>query len=357
MAINLYIPSTQNFSGKSAVCIAFMHRLQSDGFKVGYLKPFSSVARAIVESSTDEDARYIQQTFKLEEPLETLAPVVLTKQQMEKILSGGGENDYRQAVKKATQTVDEGKDVVVMEGSNNFREGYIVNLSPPETVELVDAKVLTVVGYQDSLQVVDDALMAGVRMGERLVGVIVNNVPGNRMDYVNKQVKPYLQKQGVELLASLPHEHVLSSISVSEITEALDGELLCIDCGDELVENLMVSAMNVEHALNYFRRVTNKAVIVGGDRPDVQLAALETSTKALILTGNFRPNPMIEAKAEEQGVAIIISKYDTFTTVEKVEKFFGKTRFRQTEKIMLFEDILSKAIDFDKLYQAIGLKK
>jgi BioD-like phosphotransacetylase family protein len=198
--------------------------------------------------------------------------------------------------------------------------------------------------------------MAQVRMGERMVGVIINNVPNNRIDYLEKQVKPYLEKQGVAVMAVLPHEHVLSSITISEIVAALDGELICGDREDELVENLMVSAMNVERALNYFRRVTNKAVIVGGDRPDVQLAALETSTKALILTGNIRPNPMIEAKADERGVAIILSKYDTFTTVEKVEKFFGKTRFRQVEKVMLFEDILSKAMDFDKLYQAIGLK-
>lgn len=356
MAIKLYIPSTQNFSGKSAICIAFMHRLQKDGYKVGYLKPFSSAARVMAESTLDEDARFIQSAFKLAEPVQTLAPVVLTKQQMEQVLAED-DGDYRQLVKAAAETVAQGKDVVVMEGSNNFREGHIVNLSPAETVELLQAKVVTVVGYQDSLQVVDDALMARVRMGDRMVGVIVNNVPANRLDYIRDEVKPYLAKRGVELFAFLPHEQVLSSISISEIAVALNGELICGDCEDELVENLMVSAMNVEHALNYFRRVTNKAVIVGGDRPDIQLAALETSTKALILTGNIRPNPMIQAKAEEQGVAIILGRDDTFTTVEKVEKFFGKTRFRQIEKIMLFEDILSKALDFDKLYQAIGLTK
>jgi BioD-like phosphotransacetylase family protein len=332
-----------------------MHRLQKDGYQVGYLKPLSSAARVLAESSIDEDARFVQGAFKLTDTLETLAPVVLTQQQMEHILAEGS-GDLRQAVQEAAAKVAEGKDVVVMEGSNNFREGYIVNLSPLQTVELLDAKVVTVVGYQDDLQMVDDALMAKVRMGERMVGVIVNNVPQNRIDFIEKQAKPYLENQGVAVLAVLPHEHVLSSISISEIVAALGGELICGECEDELVEHLMVSAMNVERALNYFRRVTNKAVIVGGDRPDVQLAALETSTKALILTGNIRPNPMIEAKADERGVAIILSKYDTFTTVEKVEKFFGKTRFRQVEKMMLFEDILSKAMDFDQLYRAIGLK-
>jgi BioD-like phosphotransacetylase family protein len=355
MTVNLYIPSTQNFSGKSAICVSFMHRLQKDGYKVGYLKPLSSAARVLAESSIDEDARFVQGAFKLTDTVETLAPVVLTQQQMEKILAEGN-SDHRQAVKEAAAKVAEGKDVVVMEGSNNFREGYLVNLSPPQTVELLDAKVVTVVGYQDDLQLVDDALMAQVRMGERMVGVIVNNVPQNRIDFVEKQAKPYLEKQGVAVLAVLPHEHVLSSISISEIVAALEGELICRECEDELVEHLMVSAMNVERALNYFRRVTNKAVIVGGDRPDVQLAALETSTKALILTGNVRPNPMIEAKADERGAAIILSKYDTFTTVEKVEKFFGKTRFRQVEKMMMFEEILSNAMDFDQLYRAVGLK-
>jgi BioD-like phosphotransacetylase family protein len=355
MTVNLYIPSTQNFSGKSAICVSFMHRLQKDGYKVGYLKPLSSAARVLAESSIDEDARFVQGAFKLTDAVETLAPVVLTQQQMEKILAEGN-SDHRQAVKEAAAKVAEGKDVVVMEGSNNFREGYLVNLSPPQTVELLDAKVVTVVGYQDDLQLVDDALMAQVRMGERMVGVIVNNVPQNRIGFVEKQAKPYLEKQGVAVLAVLPHEHVLSSISISEIVGALEGELICRECEDELVEHLMVSAMNVERALNYFRRVTNKAVIVGGDRPDVQLAALETSTKALILTGNVRPNPMIEAKADERGAAIILSKYDTFTTVEKVEKFFGKTRFRQVEKMMMFEEILSNAMDFDQLYRAVGLK-
>jgi BioD-like phosphotransacetylase family protein len=40
----------------------------------------------------------------------------------------------------------------------------------------------------------------------------------------------------------------------------------------------MVGAMSAENALSYFRRKAHKVVITGGDRPDIQLAALETST-------------------------------------------------------------------------------
>ncbi|MBI1882347.1 MAG: phosphotransacetylase family protein [Chloroflexi bacterium] len=356
MTINLYITSTQNFSGKSAVCATFMHRMRKDGYRVGYLKPFSSAARVLAESSIDEDARFIKETFNLSEPLEILAPVVVTGQRMRKILVEGGA-DYSETVKKAAATVSQGKDIVVMEGSDNFREGYIVNLSLNEVANLVDAKVITAVGYQNSLQVVDDTLTALTRLGKRLVGVIINTIPENRLEFAHELVLPYVRKQGVTVLAALPYQQTLHSINIGEIVHALGGELICGECLDDLVENLTVAAMNVEQALNHFRLVKNKAVIVGGDRPDIQLAALETSTKVLILTGNSRPNPMIEARAEERGVAIILSPYDTLTTVEKVERFFGKTRFHQPEKVSRFALLLNNLLDFTELYRMIGLQK
>ena len=356
MAINLYITSTQNFSGKSAVCVTLMHRMRKDGYRVGYLKPFSSAARVLAESSIDQDARLVKQMFNLTESLETLAPVVITSQRMRKILADGGAN-YSETVKKAAETISQGKDIVIMEGSDNFREGYIVNLSLNEVANLVDAKVITVVGYQNSLQVVDDSLTALARLKERLLGVIINSVPPERMGYIHELVIPYVRQRGINLLAVLPYRQMLHSISIGEIREVLEAELLCCGSPDELVENLTIAAMNAEQALTHFRQVTNKAVIVGSDRPDIQLAALETSTKVLILTGYSRPNPMIAARAEERGIAIILSHYDTLTTVEKVEQFFGKTRFHQMEKVTHFEQLLNNTLDFAEFYRTIGLQR
>jgi hypothetical protein len=288
--------------------------------------------------------------------VETLAPVILTNRHIRRILAEGGA-DYSGLLQEAAAVVSRDKDIVLMEGSDNFREGYIVNLSLDHVIKQVDARVITVVGYHNSLQVVDDTLTALDELGTRLVGVIINTVPANRLEYIHDLVIPYVQQRGVNVLAALPYQQVLHSISIAEIAQALEGELLCGDCGDELVENLTVAAMNVEQAITYFRQVVNKAVIVGGDRPDIQLAALETSTKALILTGYTRPNPMIEARAEERGVAIILSRYDTLTTVEKVEQFFGKTRFHQLEKINRFEHLLTNTLDFEEMYRTLGLHR
>jgi BioD-like phosphotransacetylase family protein len=155
----------------------------------------------------------------------------------------------------------------------------------------------------------------------------------------------------------LPLDRIFTSVSVGELAEALDGEIICRpDLTSNLVENLMVGAMGVDTALQYFRRKLNLGVITGGDRPDIQLAALETSTRALILTGNMRPSPMILSRAEEAGVAIILVKHDTMTTVQRAEDTFGKTRFHQDQKIARFEQMLSERFAFENLYQELGLQ-
>jgi predicted transcriptional regulator len=60
--------------------------------------------------------------------------------------------------------------------------------------------------------------------------------------------------------------------------------------------------MNADKAIEYFKKSKNKAVIVGGDRPDIILAALETPTACVVLTGGLYPNDILLAKAEEMKI-------------------------------------------------------
>jgi hypothetical protein len=166
-----------------------------------------------------------------------------------------------------------------------------------------------------------------------------------------------VEHYGVPVFAVLPRERVLLSVSVADLAEGLGGEVLCAHQAlTELVEHLMVGAMSADSALKYFRREPNKAVITGGDRSDIQLAALETSTRCLILTGNMRPSPQIVGRAEEEGVPLILTGHDTMTAIENIERFFGKTRFHQGQKVRHFENLLNEHMDFDALYQALNIR-
>jgi BioD-like phosphotransacetylase family protein len=125
---------------------------------------------------------------------------------------------------------------------------------------------------------------------------------------------------------------------------------------EELVENFSIGAMNIESALKYFRRVRNKAVITGGDRSDIQLAALETSTKCLILTGNLFPNEIIIGQAEEVGVPIILVKNDTLSTVERIETSLSRLRLRGERKVKRALELINKEVNFSLLYKKLGIR-
>jgi BioD-like phosphotransacetylase family protein len=351
----LYITSTETFSGKSAMCVGLANRLRRDGFRIGYIKPVSAGSR-LAAGLVDKDAEFFKQTFDLPDSLDDMAPIGIGPRIVEAILGGEAEIDFAAKLTSAYERIAQGRDVVILEGGCNLREGYLIGLSATEVNGLLDAQDLVVVKFNEDLQVLDDALTAQARLGESLIGVVLNAVPRQRMPYVQEAVKPALERRGIPVLAVLPQERLLLSISVGELAEYLSGKILCgADKMDELVEHLMVGAMSVDSALTYFRRKPNKAVITGGDRPDIQLAALETSTRCLILTGNLRPSPIIMGRAEEVGVPMILVRQDTLSTVEVIERFFGKTRFHLEKKVQRFEEMLEDRFDFERLYSALQL--
>jgi len=352
----LYITSTATFSGKTALCVGLGHKLRCDGFTVGYMKPVSTTARKVAGRVIDEDAQFIKQAFDLAEPLEAIAPIALMPKVVEGILTGEVKTNFMAQLRDAYVKVAQGKDVVILEGGSHCMEGALINLSAPLVADLMNARELVVIRYTSDL-VVDDVLGAKALFGGSVIGAVINAVPRQRMRFVQEMVKPYLEERGVRVLAILPQERLLMSISVSQLADCLGGEILSAPGAiDELVEYLMVGAMNVDSALTYFRRKPNKAVITGGDRSDIQLAALETSTKCLILTGNLYPSPLILGRAEEVGVPVIMTKQDTLTTVEIIEQFFGKTRLHQEKKVQRFQEMLNERFDFGGLYADLELK-
>lgn len=348
MAKTLYVTSTQNFSGKSALCIGLLRHFQNKGMKIGYMKPFSATARVVDGYLVDEDTLFIRNNFGIQDPLNMMSPVIFSTQLLQDALKKV--ENPQPAVIKTFDTLCSDKDVMVVEGGANLREGWVFNLSPSQVAPLFDSKVLVVTPFDSELQCVDDLITARVRFGDRLVGVVINRVPKHKFPWVNELVRPFFEGEGLAVLAVLPREKTLLSISVRDLVNGLGGEVLCArDKQEELVENLLVGAMSVDNALKYFRRKPNKAIITGGDRPDIQLAALETSTKCIILTGNIRPSPLILGKAEDAGVPIILTQHDTMTAVEIIEGFFGKTRFHQMQKIQQFEALLREHMDFERL--------
>ena len=56
------------------------------------------------------------------------------------------------------------------------------------------------------------------------------------------------------------------------------------------------------------------AVVVTGDRPTIQVPAIDYNVRCLIITGGYTPSSDVQERAAERGVTILISPHDTATT-------------------------------------------
>jgi BioD-like phosphotransacetylase family protein len=352
----LYVTAVVTFSGKTALTLGIALKLKDAGHKVGYYKPVSTQPFLEGGKLADEDSVFVRKALGIDVPASDLSAVIIDEPLFQKLIQGVETRDFTQAIKDGYSRLSQGKDVLLVEGGASMREGYAIGLNTTQIADLLDLPTLGVVRYRDGLMLVDDVLAMQFRMKPRLLGVVINSVPVEAMDQVKQQVAPYLEKRGVKVYGVLPYEQQLMAISVGELRQILNAKMLTGEARlDAMVENLSVGAMSAEAALPRFRRMLNKAVITGGDRADIQAAALETSTIALILTGNLQPSSSVVKRAEELGVAVLLVPDNTIETVEKVERVFGKTRLNLPDKLARFRAILDTNLDWTRLFADMGL--
>ncbi|MDY7080636.1 MAG: phosphotransacetylase family protein [Chloroflexota bacterium] len=354
----LYITSIEHFSGKTAVCLALGRRLQREGYRVGYFKPLSTQPwEPTPGRALDEDADFVRRALELEESPQDLVGIVLTPKLAREMRCGCAERDLMSEVKVAYERVIPDKDIVLLEGGGSLREGVSLGLGPTMVTKALDMPAMAIIRYRNRVSQGDDCVAAQLMLKERLLGALINTVPTREHKLAEQVCNPCLEKQGIRVLGTLPLQEQLRAISVGELVNVLKGEILTLpEKRDVLVEHLIVGAMSAEQALPRIRRIPGtKAIITGGDRADIQLVALETATRCLVLTGHLRPVPEVLRRAEELGVPVLLVRGNTMETVEAIERVFGKTRLGQSAKLEQFEALLDEHFDFERLYEGLGL--
>ncbi|NIM07069.1 MAG: AAA family ATPase [Armatimonadetes bacterium] len=353
----LYICSSEPYAGKSLVALMFGRLYQEMGLKVGYFKPIGSMPTKVDGVTTDEDAAFIAQSLNLSEPLDAICPVQLTSEMLREVFAGRPP-DFMKAIDQAFPAVSQDKDLLIVGGLGSVCcTAFTIGLNPVSLVDRLKAKAIVIGKYVDDHST-DMMLAARMALGDRILGIVINSVPRNEQDMVKNEIAPFFEKQGMPVFGILPRDQILSSISVRELAEEVGARVLCCETGmDELVEHFSVGAMSAESALRYFRRIPNKAVVTGGDRSDIQLAALETPTRCLILTGDLQPHPRILTRAEEAGVPVLLTREDTLSAVARIERVLGKLRVREPKKIQRVMELAKEHLDFKRFDAALRGKE
>ena len=346
----ILIASSEPNTGKSATILGIAHQLQKKGIKLGYTKPIGTCFHADDTIQDEQDLQFISQTLNLP-PERVKAPLLLLDEKTI-IDSLATDTNYQNQLVEEFNSIE--GDLILLEGGGTLTQGNLFHLSVPEIAQQLDASVLLVVKYK-SLLIISQILHAQKLLGDHLVGVLINNVPTDALDTIENILKPFLESRGIDILGILPTDRLLQSVSVRELASQLNARVLCReDRLDLMVESLTVGAMNVNSALEYFRKGKNMAVVTGSDRTDLQLAALESSTNCLILTGHTPPQQLILARATDLEIPILSVNYDTLTTVETVDRAFGTVRLHEAIKVECVQKLIEEHFEIERLLAKIN---
>ena len=318
------------------------------------MKPIITLPFSAEGQIADEDAKYILKLLDIHDDISDISPVnyiELLRTVSPKNLEKNPEN-FLDKIGKSYDKISPGKDILLIEGARTIEDGMHLGISAREICRKVSAKAIVITRYAEEM--LDQVLYYSEFFGESFAGIIINLVPLDSVDRLKNEVFPYLEKNKIKIFGYVTSDNVLSSVSVKEIARHLEAKVLSAEEKQgELVEAFMLGAMGHDLALSFFKTKTDKAVITGGDRADIQLAALETGTKCLILTGNFSPSSIVVGRAQELGVPILLVRYDSITTIEKLNELLGHTGFHEFKKIDKIVQITRDFIDLEAIIACV----
>ncbi len=361
MGRTLLIGSCEPFSGKSAVVLGVARQLMAAKQRIRFGKPlatsfeFANNADFLPNPLIDDDVRFVGSILGLNEgqlipSLHLLAPSSADRRLAEARLEAG---EGFETLRNQLAAPFEG--LTILEAAGSLHEGLLYGLSLEQVSRGLDAHVVLVHLWEDSRSV--DALLAAKhQLGDRLIGIVLNAVNPDEVEELEKTVVPSLEGLGMVVFGVMPRSPLLRSVTVGELVRRLDARVIC--CSERLellVETLCIGAMNVNSAMEFFRRRRNMAVVTGADRTDIQLAALEASTQCLILTGAGEPLPQLINRAEELEVPLLKVDHDTLATVEVIEQAFGHVRLHEAVKATYAFRLVEEHCDLDRLFHTLGL--
>jgi len=354
MAAGIYIGSTSGYSGKNMVVMGLGMRLQKDGYNVGYMKPVGAVPQEMDGVMDDEDAFFVQSVLGLEEPAELVTPVVVTQDFRVRAFSGQCGN-LMPSIAEAYDTLQQKRDVMLVAGSGSMYSGRYCNVDGIRVVKELGLKAVIIDRLHKELNY-DYLVVLKDTLGDSLAGVILNDIPANYINEVDGLIKPFLESNGVKVLGVIPKDPLMGAIKVGDLAERLGGKVISAqNKADKVVENFLIGTMQVENFMTHFRKNKNSAVIVGGDRSDVQLVALEGNCPCLVLTGNLYPNDIILTRSEVLNIPIVVVRDDTYTVAKKMEVILSRHKLRDVIKIRQGAQLVSSSLDFAYLKEVMGI--
>jgi BioD-like phosphotransacetylase family protein len=358
----LFIAATRQNEGKTTISLGLASALERVHPRIGYIKPVGQRFVSVEQQKIDEDIILMDRVFRLNCPLGDMSPIAVEPDFTRKYLESSNYDVLVRRIQKAFDRVAWEKDFVLCEGSGHAGVGSVFDLSNARVARLLEAKVIIVsqggIGKPIDEVCVNHALFE--KEGVEVVGVILNKVLPGKLGDIEEFARKGFRRKGLELLGVLPHAEILSSPTLELIREELDAEALNESTQYlNLVEEVVVGAMSVQHALSYFKK--GVLVITPSDREDIVLAAATTlfgqgneGLAGLLLTGSQHPSGSVMRVIRALPFPVLLARDESYRVASKVHDLTIKTRPADTAKIAVIRDLIAKHVDVNKILKTIG---
>jgi len=328
----LYVTADKEESGKTAVCAA----VASDLYKLGKSVSIAKLAVSNKKELQSQDTNLFRN-------------ILDNKISVEPLLVSDG-NITANSVKEFEKSVKEiikGKDVLIIEDTSSISSANSAKLSGS-----VNAATIFVTKYTPTLDI--NSLSESSKLfEENLLGIIINGLTLYQGMEVENNLIPEIESSNLNLLGIVPEDRRLLGVSVLQIIDALDASA----SGDEetysrLVEHFMIGGFSMDSGEAYFNLRGNKAVVIRGDRPDIQMSALKTPTACMILTNGIDPIEYVSHEADLEDVPIISTKFDTNEVLNRLHNLTSDTRFDHISKVDRFSNLIRDNTAVSNLYSS-----
>lgn len=360
MTKNIFIATSEPYSGKSIVALGLVNMLLGKTQRVGYFKP---IVNTYPLEGKDIHVQTIIEHFGL--PINYEDTYAVTRQEAMRQIEGDSQGQMMDLVISKFKKIEENYDFTVIEGSDFIGEGaafeFEANISIAKNL---GAPVIMVVSGEDktTAQVVNSVhtMLRNFEAREiQVLAIVANRVKPDQVDDVQELLTVQLPTESI--LAVIPEDKGLQSPSMKEIYENLGGKLLFGE--DQLtnqVDNFVTGAMNVPNFLNHIKE--NVLIVTPGDRGDIIIGALQANLSTsypkiagVVLTAGSEPEePIIRLLQGSQTVFPIIAvKTGTFQTITQIDSIKPRITTDNVKKIQLAIDTFSKYMDMESLDQKI----
>lgn len=360
MTKNVFIASSEPFSGKSVVALGLVNMLLGKAQKVAYFKP---IIHSNSRTKKDVHIETVLSHFKLTVPYED--SYAFTGQEAMKLMEKQNHNALIETIIHKLKKLEENHDFTIIDGSDFVGEGTAFEFETNINIakNLGSPVIIVVSGEGKDVPQLINSTLTVLRNFEtrevQVIGIIVNKVKPDQVGAVQEFLNEQLTHDII--LSIIPEDKSLLAPTMKEIYQQLEAHLVCgPDQLSNQVDNFVTGAMQVPQFLNHIKE--NVVIVTPADRGDIVISAMQANLSInypkiagiVITVGGKLDEPvqrLIDGLATV--VPVISVKEGTFETISKLSSIHSRITPDNPKKIQLAIDTFDKYVNVKALEEKL----